>query len=68
MTPHTEATSAPDQIAYMDTATGTAVGRHYKQRFLSALDLSPGHVVVDIGCGPGTDLGWLAEKVGPADR
>lgn len=64
MTPRTGATDAPDQIAYMDAATGTAVGRDYKQRFLGALGLLPGHTVVNIGCGPGTDLGRLADEVG----
>jgi ubiquinone/menaquinone biosynthesis C-methylase UbiE len=64
MTQHAEMTVAPDQITYMDAAAGTAVGLDYKQRFLGALDLSPGHAVVDIGCGPGTDLGQLADAVG----
>jgi hypothetical protein len=26
------------------------------------------HVVVDIGCGPGADLGCLTDKVGPTGR
>lgn len=60
----TEATAAPDQITYMDTAAGTAVGLDYKQRFVGALDVGPGHAVVDIGCGPGTDLARLADAVG----
>ncbi|MFF0155021.1 methyltransferase domain-containing protein [Micromonospora sp. NPDC005203] len=64
MTQHAEATAAPDPIAYLDAAAGTAVGLDYKRRFLAALDLSPGHAVVDIGCGPGTDLGRLADAVG----
>jgi ubiquinone/menaquinone biosynthesis C-methylase UbiE len=68
MTQHAEATAAPDQITYMDTAAGTAVGLDYKQRFLGALLLSPGHTAVDIGCGPGTDLGRLADAVGDTGR
>src|SRR4051794_7849859 len=64
MTQHAEATAAPDQITYMDAAAGTAVGLDYKQRLLGALELSPGHAVVDIGRGPGTDLGQLADTVG----
>jgi ubiquinone/menaquinone biosynthesis C-methylase UbiE len=51
----------PDQIAYLDTAAGTAVGRAYKQRFVRALDVHPGHLVLDVGCGPGTDLARLAD-------
>jgi ubiquinone/menaquinone biosynthesis C-methylase UbiE len=59
-----DATAAPDQIAYMDTAAATAVGLDYKQRFAAALDPRPGQTVADIGCGPGTDLGRLADAVG----
>ena len=57
----TAATAAPDQIEYLDSAA--AVGRDYKQRFLDALDLSAGQVVLDTGCGPGTDLARLADAV-----
>jgi ubiquinone/menaquinone biosynthesis C-methylase UbiE len=58
-----------DQIAYMDTAAKAAVAAgDYKQRLLAAMDIRPGHVVVDIGCGPGIDLRSLlaagAEAVG----
>jgi ubiquinone/menaquinone biosynthesis C-methylase UbiE len=60
----TAAVAAPDQIAYMDAAAGTAVGADYKRRFLAALDVRPGQVVADVGCGPGTDLGRLADAVG----
>lgn len=58
------AAAAPDQIAYMDTAAGTAVGLDYKHRFVQALDVQAGQAVADIGCGPGTDLGRLADAVG----
>ncbi|RKR86015.1 methyltransferase family protein [Micromonospora pisi] len=60
----TEATAAPDPITYMDTAARTPVGLAYKQRFVDALDVRPGHTVADIGCGPGTDLASLADAVG----
>jgi ubiquinone/menaquinone biosynthesis C-methylase UbiE len=56
--------TAPDQIEYMDAAAATAVGLDYKQRSIEALDVRPGQTVVDIGCGPGTDLGRLATAVG----
>jgi ubiquinone/menaquinone biosynthesis C-methylase UbiE len=58
------ATAAPDQITYMDRAAGTAVGMEYKQRLVGALDVRPGQTAVDLGCGPGTDLGRLADAVG----
>ncbi|MEU3454901.1 methyltransferase domain-containing protein [Micromonospora sp. NPDC006766] len=48
----------------MDKAAGTAVGLDYKQRFLAALDVRTNHAAVDVGCGPGTDLGRLADAVG----
>lgn len=53
-----------DQITYLDTAANTAAGRDYKQRLLAALEVRPGQTVVDIGCGPGTDLARLADIVG----
>lgn len=58
------ATGAPDQITYMDSAAGTAVGLEYKQRLGTALDVRPGQTAVDLGCGPGTDLRRLADAVG----
>lgn len=64
MSYHASATAAPDQIAYMDSAAGTAVGSDYKRRFAEALEVRAGHAVADIGCGPGTDLGRLADAVG----
>jgi ubiquinone/menaquinone biosynthesis C-methylase UbiE len=55
---------APDQITYLDAAAHTAVGVDYKQRFVASLDVRSGQTVTDIGCGPGTDLGRLADAVG----
>ncbi|GLY24338.1 methyltransferase domain-containing protein [Micromonospora sp. NBRC 101691] len=57
--------AAPDQIAYLDTAAATPVGLDYKRRLVEALDVRPGQTVVDLGCGPGTDLAALADAVGP---
>ncbi|ONI85659.1 ubiquinone biosynthesis protein UbiE [Saccharothrix sp. ALI-22-I] len=50
----------PDPITYLDHAA--AAGSAYKQRLLEALDLHPDHTVLDIGCGPGTDLPAMAER------
>ncbi len=44
-------------------AAGDA-GRAYKQQLLDLLDLQEGQTVLDVGCGPGTDLPALAERVG----
>ena len=57
-----------DQIAYMDAAAATAVGLDYKRRFLDALEVRPGQTVVDLGCGPGTDLARHADAVGARAR
>lgn len=58
-------TPPPDHTAYLDDAAGSDDGRRYKQRALAALDVTTGQTVVDIGCGPGTDLLRLGETVGP---
>ncbi|WP_431677018.1 methyltransferase domain-containing protein [Kitasatospora sp. KL5] len=61
-------TDTPDPIAYLDRVAATDLGRSYKQRMLEELDVRPGGTVLDLGCGPGTDLGALAGAVGPAGR
>jgi ubiquinone/menaquinone biosynthesis C-methylase UbiE len=48
----------------LDAAAATPVGVAYKRRLLAALEIRPGHAVVDVGCGPGTDLAGLADAVG----
>ncbi len=53
---------AANQIAYLDQAAASDAGQ-YKQPLLAALDLQPGHSVMDVGCGPGTDLAALAIAV-----
>jgi ubiquinone/menaquinone biosynthesis C-methylase UbiE len=57
-------TAAPDPVAYMDAAAALSAGQDYKSRLLDALELQPEHRVVDLGCGPGTDLGALATAAG----
>ncbi|WP_371781819.1 methyltransferase domain-containing protein [Streptosporangium subroseum] len=53
----------PDPIVYLDQVAASASGRAYKQQMLTMLDLHPGQTVLDIGCGPGTDLADLAAGV-----
>jgi ubiquinone/menaquinone biosynthesis C-methylase UbiE len=53
----------PDPIDYLDKAAASAEGAAYKRDLLTALDLQPGHAVLDLGCGPGTDLARLARAV-----
>ena len=59
-------TTKPDSVAYLDRLATSDLGRAYKQRMLDALDLRAGHSVLDLGCGPGTDLEALAQAVTPA--
>ncbi|MGW4102767.1 methyltransferase domain-containing protein [Streptomyces sp. NPDC004976] len=54
----------PDQASYMLRAAASDAGRAYKQRLLELLDVRAGHTVLDVGCGPGTDLPALAERAG----
>lgn len=49
---------------YLERLATSDVGRSYKRLALEALALRDGHRVVDLGCGPGTDLSELAESVG----
>ncbi|WP_328890978.1 methyltransferase domain-containing protein [Streptomyces sp. NBC_00316] len=45
-------------------AAASGSGRAYKQQLIDLLGLEPGQTVLDAGCGPGTDLPALAERVG----
>ena len=58
-------TSAPGRAEYMDRAAASEAGRAYKPLMLETLDLAPDHTVLDLGCGPGTDLPAMAAM---ADR
>jgi len=51
-------------IAYLDHVATTPAGRSYKQALLQALSPSRAHIVLDVGCGPGTDLPALAALAG----
>ncbi|WP_043262765.1 methyltransferase domain-containing protein [Streptomyces sp. CT34] len=59
---------APDAHVYLDRLAATDLGRSYKGRMLNALEIRPGQTVLDLGCGPGTDLGRLAEAVTATGR
>ncbi|WEO96889.1 methyltransferase domain-containing protein [Streptomyces sp. FXJ1.172] len=59
-------TARPDSVTYLDRIAATDLGRSYKARMLDELGLQTGHTVLDLGCGPGTDLRALAEAVTPA--
>src|SRR4051812_3593387 len=61
-------TTAPDSVVYLDRLAATDLGRDYKGRMLALLDARPGQTVLDLGCGPGTDLSALAGTVGDDGR
>ncbi|MFD7896550.1 methyltransferase domain-containing protein [Streptomyces sp. NPDC059743] len=56
--------SRPDQAAYMLRTAADRAGREYKQELIDLLDIQQGQTALDVGCGPGTDLAALAERVG----
>lgn len=64
MTGNDLTSSAP--ISYLDGVAATEIARSYKRDLLAALAIEPGHRVLDVGCGPGTDLAALAAAAGPA--
>jgi ubiquinone/menaquinone biosynthesis C-methylase UbiE len=53
---------------YLDLVAATRPARQYKHELLSALCIGAGDRVLDVGCGPATDLAALAEEVGPTGR
>jgi ubiquinone/menaquinone biosynthesis C-methylase UbiE len=61
-------TQSPDPVSYLDQIAASTPGRAYKDRLLTTLELRPGLTVVEVGCGPGTDLAAMAAAVGPAGR
>ncbi|MER6944246.1 methyltransferase domain-containing protein [Nonomuraea sp. NPDC000554] len=61
-------TVVPDKIGYQDRLAATGLAHAYKQAVLDALAIQPGHVVLDLGCGQGTDLSMLARAAAPAGR
>jgi ubiquinone/menaquinone biosynthesis C-methylase UbiE len=61
-------TVVPDKIAFQDRLAATDLAHAYKQVAFDALAVRSGHLVLDLGCGPGTDLGMLARAAGPAGR
>ncbi|MFH8519238.1 methyltransferase domain-containing protein [Streptomyces gelaticus] len=56
-------TATPDAFAYLDRVAATGLGRSCKRHMLDELGVRPGETALDLGCGPGTDLGALAEAV-----
>lgn len=57
---------SPDKATYMDEVAVAAVG--YKRQMITLLELKPGLTVLDLGCGPGTDLPNTADAVTTSGR
>lgn len=53
---------------YDVVATRTPGVRAIRERAVDALDLDPGDVVIEMGCGTGANLPILRDRVGPAGR
>ena len=58
--------AVPDRAYYQSRLAATEGARAYKGVMLQALAVTPGHAVLDLGCGPGTDMGALAAAVAGA--
>ncbi|MCM2390916.1 methyltransferase domain-containing protein [Streptomyces albipurpureus] len=65
VTEHVFETAEPDRIGYLDRLAATDIVRSYQQVMLQTLDTRAGLSVLDLGCGPGTNLAALARAVGP---
>jgi ubiquinone/menaquinone biosynthesis C-methylase UbiE len=57
-----------DPIAYMTQMAASEHGRVFRERALAALDLRPGQVALDVGCGPGANLQDLSDGVTATGR
>jgi len=73
--PHTnlftqvDRTNDPDFfIRFMDEAQKPAAIQASKRIMLQRIALAPGAAVLDVGCGPGTDVFDMVELVGPTGR
>ncbi|HWO62506.1 MAG TPA: methyltransferase domain-containing protein, partial [Umezawaea sp.] len=51
-------------ISYLDDVAASSAGHAYKRALLDTLAPTRAHTVLDIGCGPGTDLPALAALAG----
>jgi len=55
-------------LDYLDTLTSLDFAKVYKQQTFVAMNVKPGHTVLDVGCGTGDDVIQLAKLVGENGR
>lgn len=61
-----DAAADPSSLrAYLDDLAELPVVAREKLRSVDLLRLAPGAHCLDVGCGAGPELGWLAQRVGP---
>ncbi len=66
---HVDHSQDPDFfVRFMDEAQKPAGIQASKRIMLERIALVPGEAVLEVGCGPGTDVFDLVELVGPAGR
>lgn len=51
---------------YLTRLAASDLGRAYKTLVVGEMAIERGHTVLDLGCGPGTDLRAFAESAGPS--
>jgi ubiquinone/menaquinone biosynthesis C-methylase UbiE len=61
-------TDPADFVRYLDATRATGFYQEIKRRSFALLDLHPGNLVCDVGCGTGDDVLALARLVGPDGR
>ena len=52
-------------VDHMDVVASTDVVQAYKEQSFDLLAIKPGHRLLEVGCGPGTDAIAMARRVGP---
>ncbi len=57
-----------DFIAYLDAVRHTDFFQEIKRQTIAAMELHPGDVAVDVGCGTGEDVTAMALQVAPKGR
>lgn len=72
VTPHRHMDAQRLEVAYRLHApvydVASAIGDEVRRQAVDALDLRPGEVVLDIGCGTGLNFAGIRDRIGPTGR